>query len=84
MHLDIRQGDIEAAQYWAAKLCPPEPYRRTASKPHAPVPLHVVAAELGITGEAVRQTEVRALRKCRAWCAAHGYSLRDMLVMIRR
>jgi hypothetical protein len=41
--------------------------------------LQDVAAELGVTGERVRQIEAQALTKCRRWCLEHGLALEDLL-----
>ncbi len=49
---------------------------RTEQKP---VPLNVIAAELGLTSERVRQIEKEALAKCRRWADRHGLSLFDLL-----
>ncbi len=38
-----------------------------------------IAFEMRISEARVRQIQARALRKCRAWCAAHGYRLEDLL-----
>jgi len=38
-----------------------------------------IATELGCTPQRVRQIEALALRKCRDWCAAHGYRLEDLI-----
>jgi hypothetical protein len=41
--------------------------------------LEEVARELGVTRERVRQIEMMALRKCRAWAAERGMRLEDLL-----
>lgn len=41
--------------------------------------LEAIAQELGISPERVRQIEFRALRKCRAWCLAHGWRFEDLV-----
>lgn len=42
------------------------------------VTLEEVGKALGVTRERARQLEVRALQKCRRWCARHGYSFEDL------
>lgn len=41
--------------------------------------LEAIAQEFGVTRERIRQIEFAALRKCRRWCARHGYRLEDIL-----
>jgi hypothetical protein len=41
--------------------------------------LEEVGAEVGMHREQVRIIEQRALRKCRAYCEAHGLRLEDLL-----
>ena len=41
--------------------------------------LEQVGNEIGVTREYVRQLEVSALRKCRAWCKARGLRLDELL-----
>jgi hypothetical protein len=43
--------------------------------------LEEVAKELGVSREQARMIEQRALRKCRAFCQAHGLRLDDLLPM---
>jgi len=38
-----------------------------------------IAAELKVTPARVRQIEALALRKCRDYCASHGYRLEDLI-----
>lgn len=38
-----------------------------------------IAAELGLTRQAICAIERRALEKCRRWCDRHGYRLEDLL-----
>ena len=40
--------------------------------------LEEIAREMNVTRERIRQIEVAALRKCRRWCASHGYSFEDL------
>lgn len=46
---------------------------------HGETPLHVVAAELGISANRVRMIEQNAIKKARRWCEARGYTLSDLL-----
>ena len=41
--------------------------------------LEEAARILGVTREAVRQIENRALGKCKTWAEAHGYRAEDLL-----
>ena len=43
------------------------------------VTLEIIAQELGVTHERVRQIETAALVKCRRWANRHGYRLGDLL-----
>ena len=58
---------------------PKRPREEGKRKVGRPLTLEESAAALGITREAVRQIENRALGKCRAWAEAHGYRLTDLL-----
>lgn len=79
----VTDDDINAAVAIAYKLFPPQPRRPPVKrKQHPPVPLEVIAQELGVSRERVRQIEAKALRKCRDWCERHGYDLVDMLDQI--
>ena len=70
----------------AASPLPP-PCRQKAQTTHEAllrlrdnsVTLEVIAVQLGVTRERVRQIEVKALAKCRKWCAARGYKMEDLL-----
>ena len=42
--------------------------------------LECVAAQLGVTRERVRQIEVKALQKCRAWCEERGLRFEDLAI----
>ena len=43
------------------------------------VELETIAQELGIARQSVLNIQTRAIRKCRQWCADHGYELEDLL-----
>ncbi len=41
--------------------------------------LDELAAEFDVSRERIRQIEVAALKKCRAWCFKNGYRIEDLL-----
>lgn len=55
------------------------PRARLTAEDRPGASLGEVAEALGVTRQAVQQIEVRAIRKCRAWCERHGYRLEDLL-----
>lgn len=38
-----------------------------------------IGEQLGVSHTRVQQIEKRAIRKCRRWCAEHGYEPGDLL-----
>ena len=43
------------------------------------LPQREIAAQLGVSTQRVDQIEKAALKKCRAWCDRHRYTLVDLL-----
>jgi predicted transcriptional regulator len=72
-------SEVIAAVAIAWKLWRPERHKRATAKRDPGATLDEIGRELGITRERVRQIEKAALEKCRAYCLAHGYDLRDLL-----
>ena len=83
------ERDIEEAVGLAWRLYPPQPYRRAPERMRATkatyggCTLEEVAQHLGVTRQAVQQTEKRALEKCKRWCEERGLDLWDMLDQLR-
>lgn len=55
------------------------PCTRRAGYTHGGATLDVVAKELGVSRERVRQIETQALRKLRSWLRWYGLTLDDLL-----
>ena len=76
----LTDSDLEDAQHVAAFLCRPAPRPpRRNRHPDRERGLKEVAMLLGVSSQAVSQVELRALRKCRAWCAEQGLRIEDVL-----
>lgn len=76
----LTDAAITVAQRLAGRI-PPERLSRgeVDGRPDG-ASLQEIGHELGLSHEAVRLIERRALAKCRRWCARHGLLLDDVLV----
>ena len=75
----MREGEISVIETNVADGSPDFPEQPTWRSAWYQT-LDDVAAELGVNREQVRQIELRALRKCRAFCKARGVRLEDLLL----
>jgi len=69
-------ADVQRLLHWTPEPAPkrPPPRRRqTFMEPGE------IAAALGVSRQAIAQTEKRALAKCRRYCERNGWQLRDLL-----
>ncbi|MCF7985194.1 MAG: hypothetical protein K9L70_12385 [Thiohalocapsa sp.] len=75
----LDEGELERLQRRWAWPTTPRRRRTHADTRDARMTLDELAAELGMSRQAVHQIEQKALEKCRRWCRARGLRLEDVL-----
>ena len=82
--LILPEEGIQESALATWRLFPAKPYQHEMLRIEQGVRTHeAIGRELGLSKQAMVKIEQKALQKCRAWCAARGYVLSDLLPTVK-